>query len=258
MTFDVNASGPSPAPAPYAPPGTPAFSTGGVIGRAFSVWFRNFVAFSLVALVVYLPVLVLAPLTPGDAGAGWALLDRLLSGLAGLVVTGALTYGVLRSLDGGRVGIGALFRVGFRKMGWVFLVSFAVGLWVLLGAILLVVPGIIWYCGLYAAIPAVVVEADLGVSGALARSRSLTKGHRWSIFAVVLVVFVVTAVAAAGGGVLVALAARALSPAVAALLVTVVIVLASSFGACASAVAYHDLRVEKEGIATADLVKVFE
>jgi hypothetical protein len=258
MPFPVPASGSTAPPVATAPPRTPAFSAGAVIGRSFSVWFRNFVAFSLVTLVVYLPALVLAALAPANGGPGWALADQILSGLSSLAATGALTYGVLQSLDGGRVGIGALFRVGFRKMGWVFLVSFAVGLWVLLGTILLVVPAIIWYCGLYAAIPAVVVEADVGVSGALSRSRSLTKGHRWAIFAVVLVVLVVTVAAAGGGGVLVALVGNALPPPVPALLVGAVVALASSFGSCASAVAYHDLRVEKEGVATADLVKVFE
>lgn len=242
------------AATPAALPATPAFSAGSVVGRSFSVWFGNFVPFSIVTLVVYLPIFVLAAVAPPEPEPGWNLADTLLSALANLVVTGALTHGVLESLRGGRAGLGALLSTGFRKMGWVFVVSLRVGLWVLLGAILLVVPAVVFYCGLYVAIPAVVVE-DNG-SDALARSRELTKDHRWAIFAVVAVVFVVTSVVVGLGGSLVVL--PGLPHPIPAILGTAVIALTSALGACASAVAYHDLRVAKEGVGTADLVKVFE
>jgi hypothetical protein len=234
------------------------FSAGSVIGRSFSVWFANFVPFSIVTLAVYVPVFVLAALAPPEGGPGWDVLDRLLSGLSQLVVTGALTYGVLESLRGARAPVGALFGIGFQKMGWVFAVSFRVGIWVLLGTLLLVVPAIMWWCALFVAVPAAVVEANLGSSGdALQRSRDLTKGSRWGILAVALVVWVVTFVVAGAAGAFVALA-QALPHPLPLLLATVAIALVSSFGACASAVAYNDLRVAKEGVSTADLVKVFE
>ena len=165
---------------------------------------------------------------------------------------------MLTSLRGGRAPLGALFGTGFRKMGAVFATGFRVGLWVLLGVLLLVVPGVMWYCALYVAVPAVVVEAGLASSAdALQRSRELTSGSRWAIFVVAALVGVVNAVAFGVAAVLAALA-QALPHPIAVLLATAVIALASTFGACASAVAYHDLRVAKEGIATADLVKVFE
>jgi hypothetical protein len=267
MPFPASGSG-APAPSTPSPPSAPSlpsvpkvappFSSGGVIGRAFSVWFRNLPAFAAVTLAVHLPVLVLAALAPVNPAPAWAFADRVVSGLAGLVVTGALTYGVLQSLDGRRVGFADLFRTGFRKMGWVFLVSFAVGLWVMLGTLLLVVPGIVWYCGLYTAVPAVVVEEDLGVSGALSRSRELTKGNRYEIFAVALVTVVATIGGAVIAGVVVGFVGSFLPQPVAAVLLAAVIAVVSSIAACASAVAYHDLRVAKEGVSTAELAKVFE
>lgn len=245
-------------PVPAAPPVAHAFSAGSVIGKGFSVWFANFVPFSVVTLAVYLPVLVLAALKPPEGGAGWDLADLLLSALASLVTAGALTYGVLESLRGGRVSVGALFGTGFSKMGSVFAVSFRVGLWVFLGTLLLVVPGIVWYCSLFVAIPTVVVEASLpGSADVLERSRALTKGSRWGIFAVVLVVAVVGLASFGVAGLLGALA-QVLPAPVPVVLATAVVALASTFGACASAVAYHDLRLAKEGVSTADLVKVFE
>jgi len=43
-----------------------------------------------------------------------------------------------------------------------------------------------------------------------------------------------------------------------ALVSSALMVFATPLGACAAAVAYHDLRVAKEGVDTAALVKVFE
>lgn len=242
---------------PPAPAVARAFSAGDVISRSFSVWFRNFVPFSIVTLAVYAPVLVLAALAPPEFEGGWNVADRILSTLASLVVTGALTYGVLESLRGGRVPVGALFGTGFRKMGMVFATSFRVGLWMLLGVILLIVPAILWYCALFVSVPAVVVEPNLSSGEALQRSRDLTKGSRKAIFVVGLVIGVTSLVVVGIAGV-VAVFAQALPHPLPVVLAAAIIALVSSFGACASAVAYHDLRAAKEGIATEDLVKVFE
>lgn len=245
-------------PVPALSPAAPAFTAGGVIGKSFSVWFANFVPFSLVTLAVYAPIFVLAALMPPNGGSGWDLADRLLSMLAELVVAGALAYGVLEALRGGKVSTGALFGTGFRELGAVFAVSFRVGLWLLLGTILLVVPAVVWYCALFVAVPAIVVEAKLSSSAdALQRSRDLTAGSRWAIFAVVLVVFGVRVASVAIAGVVGAVA-QALPQPLPVLLAVAVVALASTLGACASAVAYHDLRLSKEGVSTAELVKVFE
>jgi hypothetical protein len=245
-------------PAAALSPGAPVFTAGGVIGKTFSVWLANFVPFSIVTLAVYAPVFVVAAFTPPEGGLGWNLAERLLSTLAELVVAGALAYGVLESLRGGRVPAGALFGVGLRKFGAVFAVSFGVGLWLMLGVILLVVPAVVWYCALFVAVPAAVVEAKLSSSAdALQRSRELTAGSRWAIFAVVLVLFVVRVAAAVVAGAVGAVA-QALPQPVPVLLAVAVVALGSTLGACATAVAYHDLRLSKEGASTADLVKVFE
>jgi hypothetical protein len=244
------------APAPTSRP----FTAGAVIGRSFSTWFRNLVPFSIVTLLVNVPVFAIeAIVAPGPSGeSGWGVVPaRFVSALANLVVTAALTYGVLQSLRGETVPLGRLLGSGFSKMGSVLLVSIGFGLIVFLGFVLLVVPGVIALCALYVAVPAVVVE-DVGPGEALGRSRTLTKGSRWSILAVALVVGVVTFVAAAAAGALVALGVSALPHPVPALLSTAIVALLTPLGACAAAVAYHDLRVAKEGVDTATLVKVFE
>ncbi len=246
----------SPSPLSVPPQARP-LSAGDVVARSFSAWFGNFVPFSVVTLAVNVPVFFLAVLAPASGGLGWRLLLNAVSTLADLVVVGALTYGVLQSLRGTRVPVGTLFATGFARLGSVLLVSIGVGIRVFIGLVLLVVPGVVWYCQLYVAVPAVVVEPELG-SDAIGRSRALTDGSRWAIFAIVLLVFVVVLVVGGGAGVLLALAGSTLPGPLVAVLGTAIGVLATPLGACASAVAYHDLRVAKEGVDTATLVKVFE
>ncbi len=243
--------------APASPaPARREFSAGAVIGRAFSAWLGSFAPFSVVALLVNVPVFVLLALAPPD-GSRLESLANLLGSLANLVVTGALTYGVLQGLQGRPVPLGALFKTGFGKLGSVLLVSFGVGLVVVLGLVLLVVPGLVAMSALYVAVPAVVVE-DVRPGAALGRSRALTKGSRWGILAVALVVGVVTIAIVGGASLLVVLLASTLPHPLPPLLAHVVVALSSPLGACAAAVAYHDLRVAKEGVDTATLVKVFE
>ncbi|HEX9052467.1 MAG TPA: hypothetical protein VF841_18215 [Anaeromyxobacter sp.] len=242
----------APAPAPAPRP----FSPGAVIGRSFSTWFANLVPFSIVTLTVNLPVFLLAALAPDEERPELDRLQMFVSSLADLIVIGALTHGVLQALNGTAAPLGALFRRGFTRWGPVARVSIAYALLVFLGLGLLVVPGVIAACVWYVAIPAVVVE-DRGAFAALARSRALTKGSRWAVLVVALVVFAVT-VATGAASAAVGTFAPALPHPVAPLLATAIGALVTPLGACAAAVAYHDLRVAKEGVDTAALVKVFE
>src|SRR5512146_2662546 len=97
----------STAPASAAPPGR-AFSAGAGLGRRFALWFGNFVPFSIVTLLVSVPVFAIVALAPADSGSGLDALARVVSALANLVVTGALTYGVLQGLRGEAVPLGGL------------------------------------------------------------------------------------------------------------------------------------------------------
>ena len=87
------------------------------------------------------------------------------------------------------------------------------------------------------------------------RSRQLTKGHRWKIFGLMLVLIMVSAVAGpaitaaftAMGGSMLALIGDLLWNGV-----------WTAFYAIAVVVAYHDLRVAKEGIDIEQIAAVFD
>jgi len=263
--MDVMDTGPI---APAVP--LPQVTAGSIIGRTFAVWGQNAVAFSLVMLFLYLPVLV-AQLWLGPAPVvtaphvspsvmlrypTLALGIGLLSGVLALVSTGALTRGVLQSLDGRRPAAAELLGFGFRKFWPVLVTSLDVGLRVMLWTLLLIVPGIMASCRLAVSVPARVAEPNLRSSEAVARSRRLTLGRRNALFLSMVVFWVVVSVVNAAVGVA---SRRGVLPFVAATaLAWAVTAIGNGLFPTAAGVAYHDLRVEKEGADTSQLARIFE
>jgi hypothetical protein len=101
-------------------------------------------------------------------------------------------------------------------------------------------------------VPACLVER-LGPVQSLARSADLTKGYRWRITGIMLLLFL--AVLAA---VLLILAVTPLGTLVAGIIRFVWSVAWTGFVNCTIIMIYHDLRVAKEGVDTAQLASVFD
>lgn len=115
----------------------------------------------------------------GDTATG-APGENLLSGLATCLVAGPAVRSTMAALRGRQERLGVLAKAGPRSFARVFGISFLAGLAILLGLILLVVPGLILWARWVAAIPASVVE-DRPVSRSMDRSAKLTKGQRGRI-----------------------------------------------------------------------------
>jgi hypothetical protein len=242
---------------------------GGVLGRTFSVTVSNLPSFVLVGLIVYSPVLLLhliGALSP-DQAVLFSLIATLLKALLVLVLTGALTFGVIRQLRGDRPSVGQVAQAGAESLGRVFVVSLLIGILALLGVVLCIVPGIIVMCMNWVAVPVAVIERP-GIRASLERSHRLTSGTRLAVFAVMLVIGMVvgvasgvataglTAVAAvfAGEGGPMAGAVHSLTQ----LALTLVTLPFECLQATSAAIGYHDLRVHREGADVEDLVRVFE
>jgi len=135
-----------------------------------------------------------------------------------------------------------------RLIGTTILVSLLMGV----GAIFLLVPGIIVACGLYLTTPALVLEDIPGGTAALSRSWHLTRGFRLRIFGALMVAFTLLfipaiAVSALAVGVTGSDVAET-TVGVAVLLVTSALqILAYPFFYALATVFYYDLRVRKEG-----------
>ena len=87
---------------------------------------------------------------------------------------------IRRVVKGGALEFKDTFRGSWKYLGSFFLVNFLVGLIVVLGLVLLVVPGIIFSVW-YAFSVWMVVDKNYGVKEALRQSKSLAKDRFWKI-----------------------------------------------------------------------------
>jgi hypothetical protein len=225
------------------------FRVGTALWRTLSIFWRNFPAFFAVTAIAGLPPLLLA--NHSIAAAGFSpLLQLVLSTLSQAIVL----YAAFQDMRGRPVNLRESAQVGLRRFFPIVGVTISMTLLSLLGLILLVVPGLIWLTKWLVAMPACVVES-LGVSDSLKRSSELTMGHRWKLFGMLAVWFVLdaivddridTATAALATG-LPAAAVHAIWSGI-----------WGAFYAIFGVVAYHDLRVAKEGVDTEQIAAVFE
>jgi uncharacterized membrane protein len=122
-----------------------------------------------------------------------------------------------------------------------------------LGAMLLIVPGLMVACMYYVSIPACVAE-QTGVFKSMSRSAFLTKGYRWQVFGMFLLIVVGGLILASivglvfvfTGKVGLEIASQAMSAIV------------SAFNGVIVGVFYYQLRVAKEGVDIDKIASVFD
>ncbi len=190
------------------------FDLGRVIERTFGAVGANALPLILVALVfVGLPqaALLWGQGQWASASAGASLEREAVGGvvwLAGLIVgmvssvilQGVVTHTVVADLQGRKASLGESFGVAMKSF-WVLLgVGIVIGLAMMLGLILLVVPGIIVFLIWLLAGPVVVAERA-GIGRALQRSRDLTRNHRWWLLLLTVVYFVISWIIGAAIGI---------------------------------------------------------
>ena len=234
-----------------------SFSIGGVLGAGISIYFRNFPLFLILIVIAYVPYFLYGAWAPLDVRSLTGQFADLGVGLVcGALMQGALTYGVVTSLRGSSDE--NLWSIGKRSLSVlprVALLSVVVVILVFLGAVLLIVPGIIVGMILYVAVPASVMEGG-GIGKSLARSAELTKGNRGKLFLIALILSVPMQVAAF---VLVLTLGPNVGPLFTTILSTVILqILLGGVLATCTAVAYHDLRILNEGVDTDTIAASFD
>lgn len=256
---------------PSRPSASYEIDVGGVLKQSFSVTLANIGSFGLIGLIVYSPALavfLVAAVVPMDRDIATLVTvgATLLKGLLALVLSGALAYGVINQLRGFPASVGETIKVGLGSLGRVFLVSLLVGIVTAFGLMLCIVPGVMWMCSNWVAVPVAVVE-NPGVRASLDRSQELTSGTRVGVFAVILVIGMIVGVISTvvsatltNMGATMAGTKDLQGPALAVTqgLITLLLIPFECLSATAVAVGYHDLRVNREGANVDDLVRVFE
>ena len=177
---------------------------GEILSTAFQLYRRHWQTLWAIAAVVVVPITLLHYLvgdlvrTQGETTrngvtetATWSVgLAGLVAALAGilmyLVLTGAITRAVAAEVAGQDPSLEQSYRFGFHRLGSVLLVGVLVGLAVIGGLILFIIPGIYIGIRLCVSIEALVVEGRRGTE-AMGRSWGLVGGHWWHAFGTVVV-----------------------------------------------------------------------
>lgn len=236
---------------------------GALVGRGFSIWFKNFVPATLLALVVSTPLVLLVyflvphevSLDSDEETSLFEFLNFAIASFTGIVLSGALSYTVFQQLRGRKVAFGESLRIGLGRIFPVLGVGILAGVCILLGMVACVIPGLILTSALYVAVPTCVVERP-GVVAALKRSFELTRNNRWPIFGAYFVQGVFTNLLGMATGLV--LGALQVQESTLLLVLTLASVVFGSPNAVMQAVTYHDLRTGKEGAEIDELVAVFE
>lgn len=258
--------------------GPPRLQVGPVLSRTLWVWWAHVGAFTAMSIVVYAPMLAgfgwffawamgaargAPPVASEVFGRSAALFAALgVTMVLSVVQMGAVTYGTVRRLQGERAPFGRMIAVGFRRGLPVVGTGFVVAIVTVLGFMAFLVPGVVFLVASCVSTPAAVVERP-GMFGAIRRSFDLTRGNRWPLLAAGLVIVVVLWILSAVVQVAATLLTSLFLPPGEAVAFTVVTsqlgsALFSVIPVVAISVCYHDLRLLKEGVDTAQLAKVFE
>jgi hypothetical protein len=225
---------------------------------------------------------------------GMGVFTLFLTIVLGILSQAIVLYGAFQDMRGRPVRLADCAKVGLRRffplIGLAICIGVAMLAYMLLVAlatvaflqlslvmltflliIILMVPPLIFYLMWFVATPACVVER-LNPFGSMGRSRELTKGHRWKIFGLMLVILIPALIVA---GVITAVMARmgigvnlrigiffdlnrTLNTVAAQVVSMIWSAIWTAFYAILVAVAYHDLRVTKEGVDTEQIAAVFE
>jgi hypothetical protein len=240
-----------------APAAPGEFRVGHVFSRTMTLLSQNFLIFFVVALVAGLPRLLWVGADIQNAGSfPWG---RFSVGISLVLVLNTLAqavivYGAFQAMRARPVNLGECLSVGLGRFFPIIGLVICAYLAIWLGLILLIVPGIILGIMWYVATPVCVVEQK-GPLASLGRSSEITKGHRWKIFGMVLLLFIVAAIV---GGIIGAVLGLTRSVVLVALGNLLWSGVWGAFYAIFGVVAYHDLRVAKEGVDTDQIASVFD
>lgn len=170
---------------------TGTIDVGAVFERVLSTYAQNWRVLIGGALLLFAPVALLAGLAAASESAGLVLL------VAGLLVIGSIWYQgmvveTVRDFQDGTLdaSIGQLFRSVMPVIGTLFLAGILAAIGIVIGLLLLIVPGLILLTMWSVVAPVIVIERR-GVGAAFSRSRELVRGNGWQVFGVIVAMFAI-------------------------------------------------------------------
>jgi hypothetical protein len=230
---------------------------GDVLNTSWHLWTKLIGSFGPFYVLAGLPgaLLVATPHRPGAALFSGAMgIASIAAGILAFVLYAAVTDAGARVLEGEAPRLGPSFGVALRRFWPLFGAMLLYVLAVMLGMILLVIPGIFVMIALFVVTPACVLERT-GPVESLKRSAALTRGAGWRLFGLLLIVFLLAATAPIARVVMLHFGLGTVAAAIGQSVVTAV---ASLFNACAVLAAYRALADAKDGIGGQRVASVFD
>jgi hypothetical protein len=211
--------------------------SGAVIRRVFEIYVDQASVLMPAAAVVFVFTGIISALLV-TASPALSLLAVVIDLIATTLFTGMVVELVADVQDGRRdASPGQLFRAATPVIGQLILVGIVAGIGIVIGFVLIIVPGLILITVWSVAAPVVVLERP-GVFPALRRSRELVRGNGWQVFGVILVLYIlVAAISLIIEGV-----ANSAGSGVGIVVRVVIGVLTAPFSALAASVLYFELR----------------
>jgi len=242
---------------------------GQILDRTFKLYRQSFIRFITIAAVVAVPVFLLqmvlqqaiqtraaAPTVEEAQGVtgiaiGGSLVLVFFTLVATMLCNGALAKSVSEAYLGKDVSVGQAYRVVLPKLGTLILAAILVGLLVMIGFLMLIIPGIIFFLWYSLTAQAVVLE-NCSATGGMSRSKALLKGNLGKVFAVGFLVNIISAIVGGVFGAIGGLIGGGMQNPQSVLILTgafqvVGQVLATPISAAAFILLYYDMRIRKEG-----------
>ena len=249
-----------------------AMTTGALLDRAFRLYGANFSLMLGIAAAAYVPLyatmLLMKAGMRGSTGSPGASIATILSevlfillwaSVALPIATGAGTYAISERYLGHEVTIGQALRHVLKTLWGLSIAQLLVSLWVFIGFLLFIVPGILWSLSYSLVVPVVLIEGRKAAAG-LKRSWELVKGNRGKVFAVLVVVSALQWLLGFGVGSLSKLldlqsgSGSFVRPA----FENITSIFLTPLGIIADILLYYDFRIRKEGFDLEMLSRAFE
>jgi hypothetical protein len=176
---------------------------GEVLREAWELYTRFLAQFFVTAVVIFAVMDLLSALADSAAGdSSWAsVLWGGVSALVGIVGFFLVQGGLVQracDLHEGRVerGVADTYRAVWPRLPGLVAAGVVAAIAVVIGLILLIVPGLILLT-IWSMIGAVIVLEGVPASRSFDRSRELVRGHGWTVFGLIVITFVLFVIAEA-------------------------------------------------------------
>lgn len=218
-----------------------ARTVGEILDLAFQLYRSRWAQMATATGLLVLPLLVLQIIAPASALPALDLVGNLffLAASAAVVVIASEAY------MGREVAAADAVRTVGRRFLSVWGAAFIQGFLIVLGVLLLVIPGIIAAIMTFAMQQAVMIEGR-SAGDAFERSRGLAGGHYMHIVLTSVLASIIMIFAGLGFGVVIGLSTT--DPRMATLLTNVVMIAVNPLAAVVGTVLYYDLRIRKEAL----------